>query len=113
MVIWKTNILSGLKSRYKCVGYAMNRRQFFKQVAATCAGITGTSTVAPAVVWGEEEKSIPLKLNAMQQKWTWNSIGMGPPIEVDAEFLRKYRVTIRNTTFVPPIKNENQKPKTR
>lgn len=79
MVIWKTNILSGLKSRYKCVGYAMNRRQFFKQVAATCAGIVGASTMAPAVgwggdrsvVWGKATRDLPKGLIGMCFRQNW------------------------------------------
>ena len=43
----------------------MNRRQFFKRIAATCAGVV-VAVVAPAVL--VKGKPLPFKLNLMQQE---------------------------------------------
>lgn len=45
----------------------MNRRQFFKTVAATVAGVVAVG-VAPRVIQGGEKRSILFKPNPVQRK---------------------------------------------
>lgn len=94
----------------------MNRRQFFKTLAATAAGVVAVGVAPAAEVVGKETIEIRFKPNPAQKLIVgqWDGYYADHNDNIDATFMTKFDKAVKNHKFNYPFRNrhENQNPKT-